>query len=74
MCRDTPGKGEVMLQVPKNHVWVTGDNLGWTRDSRHFGALPMGLIRGRVVAKVLPFSQRRWFGGGLEEYEEIEGT
>lgn len=62
----TPEMSDTMVMVPENHVWVAGDNLPWTRDSRHYGPLPMGLIRGRVVARLLPWKQMRWFGNGLE--------
>lgn len=66
-----PGKRERteerMIQVPPNHLWVVGDNLEWSRDSRHYGPVPMGLVRGRVLARVLPWGTRTWFAGGLEE-------
>ena len=38
--------------VPKNHLWVTGDNLAWSRDSRVYGPIPMGLVNGRMYARV----------------------
>lgn len=38
----------MMIQVPQGHVWVEGDNLSHSRDSRYLGPIPMGLIRGRV--------------------------
>ena len=38
--------------VPRNHLWVTGDNLSWSRDSREYGPLPMGLVRGRLTLRV----------------------
>ncbi|TVY52153.1 Mitochondrial inner membrane protease subunit, partial [Lachnellula suecica] len=44
----------MMLQVPKGHCWVEGDNLAYSRDSRHFGPMPLALITGKVVAKVFP--------------------
>lgn len=38
------------IKVPEGHVWVTGDNLCHSLDSRSYNVLPMGLIRGKVVA------------------------
>lgn len=40
------------LKIPKGHVWLLGDNPNWSKDSRHFGAVPYGLIRGRAWFKV----------------------
>lgn len=42
------------LQVPAGHVWLEGDNLENSCDSRDFGPVPQGLIRGRVICKVWP--------------------
>jgi mitochondrial inner membrane protease subunit 1 len=38
--------------VPKGHVWTMGDNAPWSRDSRDYGPVSMGLIRGKAVARV----------------------
>lgn len=38
------------ITIPEGHVWVTGDNLPYSLDSRTYSALPMALIRGKVVA------------------------
>lgn len=40
------------MRVPKGHVWVCGDNLTASRDSRVYGPVPIGLVKGRIVAKV----------------------
>ncbi|KAK8145400.1 hypothetical protein G3M48_004484 [Beauveria asiatica] len=68
----TPGEhGEdTMLQVPDGHCWIVGDNLTASRDSRTFGPLPLALIQGKVVAKVLPWSERQWFKNPLQEVEQ----
>lgn len=38
------------VEVPAGHVWVTGDNLSHSLDLRSYSWLPMGLIKGKVVA------------------------
>ncbi|URD96128.1 Mitochondrial inner membrane protease subunit [Musa troglodytarum] len=43
-----------LLQVPEGHVWVQGDNIYSSRDSRQFGPVPYGLIQGRAFCKVWP--------------------
>ncbi|KAG8408495.1 hypothetical protein J3459_017574 [Metarhizium acridum] len=64
----TPGENgeDQMIQVPQGHCWIVGDNLPASRDSRQFGPLPLALIQGKVVAKVLPWRERKWADSGLE--------
>ncbi|ELR05597.1 hypothetical protein VC83_07678 [Pseudogymnoascus destructans] len=67
----TPESGnDTMIQVPKGHCWVTGDNLDQSLDSRAWGPMPMGLIRGKVIAKVLPWRERRWVENELRPRSE----
>ncbi|XP_057544282.1 mitochondrial ATP-independent inner membrane protease subunit 1b-like [Amaranthus tricolor] len=40
--------------VPKGHVWVQGDNIYASRDSRDFGPVPYGLIYGKVFWRIWP--------------------
>ncbi|XP_029901576.1 mitochondrial inner membrane protease subunit 1 [Myripristis murdjan] len=40
--------------VPKGHVWLEGDNLRNSTDSRSYGPVPYALIRGRVCLKLWP--------------------
>jgi hypothetical protein len=39
-------------------VWVTGDNLENSRDSRDYGPISCGLIQGKIVLKFWPIIRR----------------
>ncbi|PYH82582.1 putative mitochondrial inner membrane protease subunit 1 [Aspergillus uvarum CBS 121591] len=71
VCRDLPfsmeagGTGE-MIRVPEGHVYLAGDNLPWSRDSRNYGPIPMGLINGKIVARVWPPSRMMWVENTLK--------
>ena len=41
-----------MMQVPRGHVWLEGDNIENSHDSRMFGPVPKALIKSRVFYKV----------------------
>jgi signal peptidase I len=45
----TEGEEVYGVRIPKNHVWLEGDNTDASFDSRHHGAVPLHLIEGRVV-------------------------
>ncbi|KAJ7655099.1 signal peptidase I family protein [Mycena polygramma] len=40
--------------VPRGHIWVMGDNAAYSRDSRHYGPVSMGLVRGTLLARIWP--------------------
>lgn len=55
------------VTVPKDHVWLEGDNKGQSTDSRDYGPVPMCLVRGRVWIRFWPLAQfcvvrRKFFG------------
>lgn len=61
---NSPGAtSDRMLQVPKGHCYLVGDNLPWSRDSRDFGPLPLALIKGKAIAKgsMTGWDPRKWF-------------
>ncbi|KAL7271263.1 hypothetical protein RUND412_005988 [Rhizina undulata] len=47
------GTGD-MVQVPQGHCWTAGDNLPCSKDSRYYGPVPLGLLRGKVIARIWP--------------------
>ena len=50
----------VMIQVPEGHVWLAGDNLPYSRDSRTYGPLPMALIKGKIIATSDAWFSTNW--------------
>lgn len=60
-----------MVRIPEGHCWVVGDDLPWSRDSRHFGPLPLALVKGRVLARTRPLRQFTWYHRN-EAFEDIE--
>ncbi|GAW09352.1 signal peptidase I family protein [Lentinula edodes] len=44
--------------VPKGHIWICGDNMTHSRDSRDYGPVPIALIRSKLFARVLPLKDR----------------
>lgn len=72
---------ERVVQVPEGHCWIAGDNLEWSRDSRLFGPLPLGLVKAKVLAVVSPWESAKWLGHETDvgEYQErvrgvVDGT
>jgi len=71
VCKDPPfsteiGEEQEMIQVPEGHVYLVGDNLPWSRDSRNYGPVPLGLINGKIVARVWPPSKIQWVTNTLQ--------
>jgi mitochondrial inner membrane protease subunit 2 len=59
-----------IVQVPKNHVWVEGDNKDWrkTLDSNHYGPIPLSLVTGRATHILWP-----WKSSGAIRWWEFRG-
>ncbi|GMN43316.1 hypothetical protein TIFTF001_012514 [Ficus carica] len=51
-----PGKSDrrETIVVPKGHVWVEGDNIYNSRDSRNYGPVPYGLVQGKIFLRMWP--------------------
>lgn len=44
-------------RIPRNHIWVEGDNAFHSVDSNTFGPVSQGLVVGKVMAVVWPLSR-----------------
>jgi inner membrane protease subunit 1 len=40
------------LVVPKGHMWISGDNAPFSRDSRLYGPVSMSLIQSKLLLRV----------------------
>lgn len=55
VCVDPTGEkapSSEHVKIPKGHVWISGDNAAWSRDSRDYGPVSISLIQGRIIARV----------------------
>ena len=62
VCTDPTREGAPMVTVPDGHVWLQGDNMWNSTDSRSYGPVPANLVKGRVVYRVWPLA----FAGPIE--------
>jgi len=54
VVRAAPAVGRIVhLKVPPGRVFLAGDAQAWSLDSRHFGAVPLEAVKGRVVVASL---------------------
>uniref|UniRef100_A0AAR5QFB9 Peptidase S26 domain-containing protein n=1 Tax=Dendroctonus ponderosae TaxID=77166 RepID=A0AAR5QFB9_DENPD len=51
------------LIVPIGHIWIQGDNVSNSTDSRSYGPVPLGLVRSKAVCKVWPPSSISMLSG-----------
>jgi signal peptidase I len=45
------------LVIPKDHVWLLGDNPAQSQDSRAYGAVKCSAIRGKALYKLNSFEE-----------------
>jgi signal peptidase I len=61
-------KDDFSITVPKGTYFVMGDNRAESYDSRGWGPLPQGNIRGKALVRLLPFDRINYLPGE-EHYE-----
>lgn len=47
-----------VVNIPRNHIWVEGDNVLHSLDSNNFGSVSTGLVVGKAIKVIWPPS--RW--------------
>ncbi|CAE6412730.1 unnamed protein product [Rhizoctonia solani] len=52
-----PPYPDKQVRVPDGYAWVEGDEPFRSRDSNHFGAVPLGLIESRIALVLWPFKR-----------------
>ena len=55
ICVDPTGEKAPSTEhvlVPPGHIWIMGDNAAWSRDSRDYGPVPIGLVKSKLRARV----------------------
>jgi len=51
-----PFEGDRVIKVPEGKLWLEGDNPRNSTDSRSYGPVPYGLVRGKVFFKLWPLT------------------
>lgn len=69
---DSPWADSKDVLIPRGHVWLVGDNRQASYDSRHYGPVPLGLLQGKVKAKLWPLSEVGWMSIRLPDCYKVE--
>ncbi|XP_035775463.1 mitochondrial inner membrane protease subunit 1-like [Anopheles albimanus] len=50
-----------IVTVPRGHLWIEGDNVQNSSDSRNYGPVPIGLVKSRAICRLWPLSEFKLF-------------
>ena len=70
---DDNASSGVWATVPKDALWVIGDNWGGSTDSRAFGFLPIADVSGKAWLRLLPAASFGGFDNGGAELVGVAG-
>lgn len=62
----------IQYTVPEGYVWLEGDNASQSTDSREYGAVPMALVKGRIILRFWPMSQAGFIRSNVIDHTEEE--
>ncbi|EGD81465.1 inner membrane protease subunit [Salpingoeca rosetta] len=68
VCVNPTGFPKRFRTVPRGRVWLQGDNLSNSTDSRTYGFVPLALVTSRVVARVWPPQQFKFIERELPQF------
>ncbi|KAJ3169506.1 hypothetical protein HDU88_000696 [Geranomyces variabilis] len=66
----TVPEGARAITIPPGHVWLQGDNYNNSTDSRRYGPVPIGLLRGRVLGVWKDWFHWEWIKPGFVKEEQ----
>jgi len=64
--RRDPSRDSDLLTIAPGHIWLQGDNLRHSNDSRLCGSIPSTLLTGKILAIIYPFSRMSWLRSTLK--------
>ncbi|XP_053698329.1 mitochondrial inner membrane protease subunit 1 [Sabethes cyaneus] len=48
-----------VVTVPRGHVWIEGDNVHNSSDSRNYGPVPIGMVKSRAICRIWPLTEAK---------------
>lgn len=68
---EVPSQKKFAVTVPKDNLWVMGDNRSNSEDSRFKGTVPMSKVTGRAFSLVWPFDRATWLSNYSPTFAKV---